>query len=46
LSQSHKELKEIVERKRKSREAFLAEVTRMVEGKMKEHIPLPYRIAC
>src|SRR5436190_13238517 len=34
---SHQELKEIVERKRKSHEAFLAEVTRMVEGKMKEH---------
>ena len=34
---SHHELKEIVERKRKSHEAFLAEVTRMVDGKMKEH---------
>ncbi len=34
---SHQELKEAVERKRKSHEAFLAEVTRMVEGKMKEH---------
>src|SRR6185295_4428479 len=34
---SYQELKDIVERKRKSHEAFLAEVTRMVEGKMKEH---------
>jgi len=40
---SHQELKEIVERKRKSHEAFLAEVTRMVEGKMKEH-SIPCRI--
>jgi len=34
---SHQELKEVVERKRKAHEAFLAEVTRIVEGKMKEH---------
>src|SRR6186997_3264587 len=34
---SYQELKEIVERKRKSHEAFLAEVTRIVEAKMKEH---------
>ena len=40
---SYQELKEIVERKRKSHEAFLAEVTRMVEGKMKEH-SIPCRI--
>ena len=40
---SYRELKEIVERKRKSHEAFLAEVTRMVEGKMKEH-SIPCRI--
>src|SRR5919204_4629567 len=40
---SYQELKEIVERKRKSHEAFLAEVTRMVENKMKEHA-IPCRI--
>src|SRR5204863_930090 len=40
---SHQELKEIVERKRKAHEVFLAEVTRMVEGKMKEH-SIPCRI--
>jgi GTP diphosphokinase / guanosine-3',5'-bis(diphosphate) 3'-diphosphatase len=40
---SYQELKEIVERKRKSHEAFLAEVTRMVDGKMKEH-SIPCRI--
>ena len=34
---SYQELKEVVERKRKSHEAFLAEVTRIVEAKMKEH---------
>jgi GTP diphosphokinase / guanosine-3',5'-bis(diphosphate) 3'-diphosphatase len=36
-SKSYQELKEVVERKRKAHEAFLAEVTRMVDGKMKEH---------
>jgi guanosine-3',5'-bis(diphosphate) 3'-pyrophosphohydrolase len=40
---SYQELKEAVERKRKTHEAFLAEVTRMVEGKMKEH-SIPCRI--
>jgi GTP diphosphokinase / guanosine-3',5'-bis(diphosphate) 3'-diphosphatase len=40
---SYQELKEVVERKRKSHEAFLAEVTRMVDGKMKEH-SIPCRI--
>jgi GTP pyrophosphokinase len=34
---SYQELKGIVERKRKAHEAFLAEVTRSVEAKMKEH---------
>jgi GTP pyrophosphokinase len=34
---SHQELKEVVERKRKTHEAFLAEVTRIVDAKMKEH---------
>src|SRR5678809_1599723 len=34
---SHQELKEVVERKRKAHEVFLAEVTRIVEAKMKEH---------
>ena len=34
---SYQELKEVVERKRKAHEAFLAEVTRLVEAKMKEH---------
>jgi GTP pyrophosphokinase len=34
---SYQELKEVVERKRKSHEAFLAEVTRVVDAKMKEH---------
>jgi len=34
---SYQELKEVVERKRKSHEVFLAEVTRIVEAKMKEH---------
>jgi guanosine-3',5'-bis(diphosphate) 3'-pyrophosphohydrolase len=40
---SYQELKEIVERKRKAHEAFLGEVTRMVDGKMKEH-GIPCRI--
>lgn len=40
---SYQELKEIVERKRKAHEVFLAEVTRMVDGKMKEHT-IPCRI--
>jgi len=40
---SYQELKEVVERKRKSHEVFLAEVTRMVDGKMKEH-SIPCRI--
>ena len=34
---SHQELKEVVERKRKAHEVFLAEVTRIVDSKMKEH---------
>jgi len=34
---SYQELKDVVERKRKSHEVFLAEVTRIVEAKMKEH---------
>lgn len=34
---SYQELKEIVERKRKAHEAFLADVTQQVEAKMKEH---------
>jgi GTP pyrophosphokinase len=34
---AYQELKESVERKRKTHEAFLAEVTRTVEEKMKEH---------
>ena len=34
---AYQELKEIVERKRKAHEAFLAEVTQIVEAKMKEH---------
>src|SRR5215510_12404865 len=34
---SYQELKEVVERKRKAHEAFLAEVTRIVDAKMKEH---------
>ena len=34
---SYQELKDVVERKRKAHEVFLAEVTRIVEAKMKEH---------
>src|SRR5262245_45234241 len=34
---SYQELKEVVERKRKAHEAFLAEVTRLVQAKMEEH---------
>jgi GTP pyrophosphokinase len=34
---SHQELKDVVERKRKAHEVFLAEVTRIVDSKMKEH---------
>jgi GTP pyrophosphokinase len=34
---AYQELKEIVDRKRRSHEAFLAEITKIVEGKMKEH---------
>ena len=34
---SYQELKNVVERKRKAHEVFLAEVTRMVDAKMKEH---------
>src|SRR5438094_8244670 len=34
---SYQELKDAVERKRRHHEAFLAEVTRMIEGKLKEH---------
>jgi len=33
----YQELKDIVERKRKAHEVFLAEVTRIVDAKMKEH---------
>jgi guanosine-3',5'-bis(diphosphate) 3'-pyrophosphohydrolase len=36
-TKSYQELKAVVERKRKSHEMFLAEVTRIVEAKMKEH---------
>src|SRR5262252_5768499 len=36
-SKSYQELKDVVERKRKSHEVFLTEVTRIVEAKMKEH---------
>src|SRR5437867_3977156 len=36
-SKSYQELKDLIERKRKHHEAFLAEVTRMVEAIMKEH---------
>jgi GTP pyrophosphokinase len=34
---AYQELKDIVEKNRRKHEAFLAEVTRIVEGKMKEH---------
>jgi GTP diphosphokinase / guanosine-3',5'-bis(diphosphate) 3'-diphosphatase len=34
---AYQELKDIVERKRRSHEAFLAEITKIVETKMKEH---------
>jgi GTP pyrophosphokinase len=34
---SYQELKDVVERKRKAHEVFLAEVTRIVDAKMKEH---------
>src|SRR5947208_15680719 len=34
---AYQELKEIVERKRKTHEAFLAQITKIVEDKMKEH---------
>jgi GTP pyrophosphokinase len=34
---AYQELKEVVERKRKSHEAFLSEVTKLVEEQMKEH---------
>src|SRR6187401_1159373 len=34
---SHQELKELVDRKRRTNEAFLAEITKIVEGQMKEH---------
>src|SRR2546422_5178038 len=34
---AYQELKEIVDRKRKAHEAFLAQITKMVEDKMKEH---------
>src|SRR5881396_379389 len=34
---AYQELKEIVERKRKTHEAFLAQITKIVEEKMKEH---------
>jgi len=40
---SYRELKEIVERKRKAHEAFLSEVTKLVEEQMKEH-GIPCRI--
>jgi len=40
---AYQELKELVERKRKEHERFLAEVTRMVEDQMKEHV-IPCRI--
>src|SRR5881296_713136 len=33
----YQELKEIVDRKRRSHEAFLAEITKIVEAKMREH---------
>jgi guanosine-3',5'-bis(diphosphate) 3'-pyrophosphohydrolase len=36
-ARSYDELKQVVERKRKQHEAFLAEVTKMVEAKMQEH---------
>jgi GTP pyrophosphokinase len=34
---AYQELKEVVDRKRKAHEAFLAQVTKIVEDKMKEH---------
>ena len=40
---AYQELKEIVERKRKTHEAFLAEVTKLVEAQLKEHA-IPCRI--
>jgi GTP diphosphokinase / guanosine-3',5'-bis(diphosphate) 3'-diphosphatase len=36
-ARSYDELKQVVERRRKQHEAFLAEVTKMIEAKMKEH---------
>jgi GTP pyrophosphokinase len=42
-SRGYQELKDAVERKRKSHEVFLAEVTRMIEEKLKEH-GVPCRI--
>jgi len=42
-AKSYQELKDIVERKRKTHEAFLAEVTKLVEEQMKEH-GIPCRI--
>jgi GTP pyrophosphokinase len=40
---SYQELKEVVERKRKAHEAFLSEVSKLVEEQMKEH-GIPCRI--
>jgi len=40
---AYQELKDVVERKRKAHEAFLAEVTKLVEEQMKEH-GIPCRI--
>ncbi|HET9131236.1 MAG TPA: RelA/SpoT family protein, partial [Terriglobia bacterium] len=40
---AYQELKEVVERKRKSHEAFLSEVSKLVEQQMKEH-GIPCRI--
>jgi len=36
-AKSYKELKDVVERKRRAHEAFLAEITKIVEERMKEH---------
>src|SRR5919108_1954252 len=36
-SKAYQELKEIIDRKRRANEAFLAQITKIVEDKMKEH---------
>src|SRR6266446_10879743 len=36
-AKAHEELKDLVEKNRKKHEAFLAEVTKLIEDKMKEH---------